>query len=881
MKERTSLWAYITLLLSLFALAAPVSKAATVLKLQPDKYPEALILLTNGTETWSPMSGFGPIVLDQGKSLNPGSYEVKLRSSNKTPSGDTRLVYRVTNVSQKTEFAIVASQDAQGITLTIEGLSGIFRGVSPGTLLAAPEIIGFAVPKRTSEDYPQHGRYPDTFYNRKVGVWLRGAWDLDFGNAGSAETLYPKAKQAEGIDAVFFPGLTLDDGAKAEALNAYHLDQVLVYVPLRDGKRWPLTECFRLDFSPNLWGAVAEEKNKPSEYRDQTRKLLYLDLWGGFYEDRSDFTQWLQATVGKWVGGLSIVQDWQGGGFDSNLPLSIADDLPPNPRKAGTPEQLKAWMNQMKSWGLAGLRTNYQYWRDTPHQPVNRAINLDGSPKWHTQAQEVMPVIKKQENYIQSMLSTTATFSDQLTSGGVGWPYVEFTAKNPNVGTIRGARQALRDQAQLIKSIVKGPLLSESLNTQFLIGADVDSGDYGMFEGFQRMFTPEFKLRRLHHLTTFYGMGLGYRYFFAPPYAPTNRQNQGNAMYAYPWGSGSDDYRAMTIAFGNAAYLDYLSAEGMHPDKAITEAMTVGLLQIYYVGEPVKNITYQTPDGWKTLEELLLEGKNPKPFYARIRVDYKNGLTVVINRSEEVLPWTLPKFGAIRLPKHAYLVYTPDGAVEGFSGFPGATGPAERIDYTRDDKRNVIFINPRATGYKGLVAPTIFENGEKVYELPPERRLRSRAVGTFEDTFTNSLTWVFNKAHKVTITKEGKDSFVRIESDGKPVRLDKPIGLTLAGTIAVRYRTNSTAQTAKPSANIALMRFGMAGGSVRELPGRKAFVLPDTKGEWVEAAYPFSVTKEDTRHVILRLAASDSEVPGVTPASSVVDIDYIRIDPKK
>lgn len=456
---------------------------------------------------------------------------------------------------------------------------------------------------------------------------------------------------------------------------------------------------------------------------------MYLDIWAGFYADRSAFTAWMQETVGRYIGGLCIVQNWQGGGFDSNLPHAIADELPPSPRMVGTPDQLKSWMEQMKSWGLAGLRTNYQLYRSKEKplpQTVRRARAADGKPKWHTQPQDVLPVIEKQERYIQNLLGTTASFSDQLTSGGPAAPYVEFSPDNPDAGTIRGARNALRGEARLIKSIVGGPLLSETLNSEFLIGEFVDSGDYGIFEGFNRMVTPDYKLRRLHPLTVTHGMGLGYRYFFGPPYGGTGRQSKGSRMYRDIYGAGSDDYRAMTIAWGNAAYLDYAPGPSVH-DKALTEAMTVGVLQRHYLLQPVREITYAAPDsstGWQTLEELLLAGKNPLPYFSRIKVVYENGLTVIVNRQDDSLALRLPVFGNVILPKHAWAVWTADGAVEGFSGIPVASGDFaatgnethkeqnHRIDYTRDDHRELLFINPRATGWRGL-APRRFSKKEK------------------------------------------------------------------------------------------------------------------------------------------------------------------------
>jgi hypothetical protein len=869
------------------AITASAIEAATELKLQPDKYPDALVVLTDGTTTWSPMEGFGPIAITGGTARRPGDYPVKLLSTQKTEAGETKLIYQVANAPEKTEFSITAAQDEHGITLIIEGVSGEFPGIYTGSLRADPQILGWTVPERHHEDYAQHCRFPNIFYHRQLGTWVQGRWDLDFGNASGADSYYVRdAKSIGGIDATFFPGLTIDNGEDASALTQYYLDKGMTYVPFLEGKNAsPLKERFRLSMGKSLWETVPAVNQNPSPYREEMSKLMYVDIWGGLYSDRSDFTRWMQETVGKWVGGLTIIQNWQGGGFDSHLPLALSDELPPDVRRVGTPEQMKAWMEEMKSWGRAGWRTNYQAWRDTPMQTVKRSQKSDGTPMWRSQPHNVVPIIKQQEAHIQRLLGTTATFSDQITSGGEGLPYVEYSKENPNAGTIRGARNMLRVQAKLIKELVGGPLLSETINSQFLLGEYADSGDYGIFDGFNRMFTPEFKLRRLHGLCTYYGMGLGYRYFFAPPYTGKNRyrQNQGNSMYASPWGAGSDDYRAMTIAYGNGAYLDYLSAEGMHPDKAITEAMTVGLLQRYYVGVPVREIYYESEQAgeWVTLEQLLLDGKNPSPFLARIKVVYENGLTVVVNRKEGALAWKLPAFGDILLPKHSYAVYSEDGAVEGFSGIPAATGEASsRIDYTKDEKRKVLFINPRATGYKNLVTATIFEEGQKTYDLPVERRLRPQVKGAFDDKFTEAVRWVFPKDATVTHVIEGKDAFARIETkDMKSVRISRVLGALSEGRITIRYRTTIPSEQATTFASVAVLRFGESKGTVREVSGRKAFVLPNTNGEWKEESFTVELPKENTRHIVLRLAANDTEVKGVKPAIGHFDVDSISLIP--
>lgn len=311
--------------------------------------------------------------------------------------------------------------------------------MSPGNFPNSAELIGFNIPTRYTEDHEPHSRFPDIFYHRGLGVWMRGRWDLDYSNASQQKRLYTLNSTAlTGEDAVFFPGLsgTNEEGTEKVAPShpEHFFDVELMYQKGPDGKRRPLRERFVLRWAERLWDAVEPVDQKPSPYGEAMRNLIYVDMWDGQYADRSEFTAWMQQTVGSYIGGLTILQNWQGGGFDSNLPLSITDDLPPNPNKAGTPEQLRTWMEQMKSWGLAGLRTNYMYYKDKGSpikQTVQRAINAEGKTSWHTQPRSGISIIKRQETYIKDNYKTTVTFSDQLTSIGTGFGCVDFTPSAP------------------------------------------------------------------------------------------------------------------------------------------------------------------------------------------------------------------------------------------------------------------------------------------------------------------------------------------------------------------------------------------------------------------------------------------------------------------
>ncbi|MBR4105280.1 MAG: hypothetical protein IKK39_14625, partial [Thermoguttaceae bacterium] len=191
-----------------------------------------------------------------------------------------------------------------------------------------------------------------------------------------------------------------------------------------------------------------------------------------------------------------------------------------------------------------------------------------------------------------------------------------------------------------------GPLGSESLMDEHLLGEFVDFGDYGIYDGFRRALTPEFKLRRLNKLTIFYGVGLMYRFFELPPFPDFCALKRDYATEE----ALRDDYRAVEILFGNGGYVFY-EPTGLKRtpwNYFATEIALVGTLQRRYVGEEIAAVEYWDAGTWRTLAELLERGVeptvaswNPQPTALRcVKVVYKNGLRVLVNRLDEAFDAT-------------------------------------------------------------------------------------------------------------------------------------------------------------------------------------------------------------------------------------------------
>jgi len=273
-------------------------------------------------------------------------------------------------------------------------------------------------------------------------------------------------------------------------------------------------------------------------------------------------------------------------------------------------------------------------------------------------------------------------------------------------------RRTLQHQqalARLIKDSHGGPLGSESLADQHLLGEFVDTGDFDVKDGHHRLFSPEYKLRRLQHLSGFHGMGLMYRFYEMPPF---ERFHSGTTTFNDD-PAQLDDYRACEVLYGNGGYV----CEGFANWRYyLTEVLLIGNLQRHYSGQPVEEVRYRQGDRWATLEELVEAGVVPEtaPWnpqteaFARTWIGYANGLQVMVNRSDAPLDIG----DGIVLPQSGWAAFMPDGSLSAFSAW--WPGTQQRADYLRDDEAGIEYLDPRGQEIKGVRQPTLWERGQVV-----------------------------------------------------------------------------------------------------------------------------------------------------------------------
>lgn len=588
----------------------------------------------------------------------------------------------------------------RGETLVISLRSAApgLRGFDPG------QVQGLGEWRRL--DLSQHAlaygqmNWQKTTYSVRGGFWFTAHWSMADGN-GTAWEAPQTANEGNGP----FPA----------ALR-------VVYSPDNSGTLLPLRETLELRCSRELWAAVPALPQQPSEYRRDLAESVQLDLWGG--ESQGELRHLLEVLrlVGRGrLRYLTILQNWQVGGFDSLLPDSVwMPDYPPNPG-VGTVAELRQLCDLGKQMGRFGFRTNYRLLREgSPSYRrgvAHYALGPDGKPLDYLRSADWPAVAGRQEEEIQRLFGANASFSDQLTSGAAPWSWHDY---GPGGSTSMG--ETLRREralATLIRAAHRGPLGSETLIDQQLLGQWIDTGDFGVMDGHHRLVSPEYKLRRLQALSAFHGSGLMYRFYEMPPF---KQFHSGTTTFGND-PAQLDDYRACEVLFGNGAYVCYPFANWHY---WLVECLLVGHLQRHYALQPVRAVRYWQAGAWRTLEELVRAGvvPNPDPWhgapteaFGRIRVEYGNGLTVVVNRLAGDFP-VAEAVPPVVLPRSGWVAWKADGSVSAFSApWPGTT---HRVDYLLDRSATVRFLDPRGATVEGVDELTVWEAGRRVLSADPE-----------------------------------------------------------------------------------------------------------------------------------------------------------------
>ncbi len=669
---------------------------------------EGEVRLARDHEAIRPLVGLGPLLAHDGRTLRPGEYPVRiLRRDQAQDSVTLRLAADLPVGSLEYEIAIAWEPGAARIAVRSD--SPLVRGLAAGALTDAGPWQRYDL-SRLQEAYGQHW-WPRTNYLARHDLFLSAGWQLE-GSHGSAWGEVDPAASG--------------DGPLPLAPDVHYLAR-------SDGSYAPLSEVLVLRYGDRLVDAMPLPTQAPSPYREELARSVFVDLWGGTARECAHLLEVLgHATRGEQP-LITVLQPWECAGWDALLPDSVRmPDYPPDPG-VGSVEELRLLCDRGRSLGRFAFRTNYLLARDVSPSLreglAHRARALDGSASWHTKPTEWAGLAARQEGEIRDLFGPSAGFTDQLTSGA--WPgsWLDFDASaGPLAGTLGETLRAQQEFARTIRTAHDGPLGSESLMDQHLLGAFVDYGDFGIMDGLHRAPCPEYHLRVMRNWTAFHGMGLVYRFVENAPYPEFHA---GRCRF-WQDRAQQDDYRCMAVLYGNGGYLYW--DPGVPWSWILTEVLLVGRLQQQYAAVPVVGVEYLEGARWKSLEQLIREGRTypiapgvePPAWLRRTRVTYGNGLRVVANRAEEALE--VEAHGrTITLPRSGWVAWQPDSSFLASSALDPATGT--RIDWLEDADAGVQYIDPRGVASHGVTAPTLFRNGEPWLRLDEAAGMLRCAAG--------------------------------------------------------------------------------------------------------------------------------------------------------
>ncbi|MEN8255824.1 MAG: hypothetical protein ABFR33_10195 [Verrucomicrobiota bacterium] len=656
------------------------------------------------------LNGIGPVFHDDEEgAFGPEDYTVKLLGVS-DEEGFKVMRCRASEEDFSAEYTLKFRKLADGaMEVVAEGGKNV-EAFQCGNITGENEPFKqFYMGHRETEPWLHNDNWPSLIYWPDGGLYFYGFWDADETHAAT----YARRSKVKQSLLIEEPSISCDSN----------------YAVLTDGSRPALKERYVIRAATDMWEAYGPARQKPSEYAEELSEMVFNDVWSGNFAAHAFYMDWLKQVTADRVKFLTICQQWGRLGFDDGNPdfYRRPDHVKPDARY-GTNQERDDMFKAAKELGRFGVRFNYVLMLHPQNSYsyqkglFGKLVKSDGSPGGFNDVRTMLPLLTRQDTEVHEDFQTSAVFHDQWASAGAGYPYNTFDADVPGAGTLSATRQAMRNVCKAAKEIHQGPMGSETLNGEFLMGEFVDTADFGIFAGEHRYdFTPEYKLRRLHQLTTTHSMGLGYRFFAAPW---EKGWAKGPSWYSYfNEDEMLDNYRACEVLYGNGAYL-FFYADRMRMVHALTECFTVGVAQRHYALQPVDYVKYGKERRWKTFGKILHKAESIseiQEWYKRFHIRYANGCHVWVNRDPEPLTVRTEDNRTFKLPKDGWLVYTEDGNLTAYTALyndPVVAGHKTRVDFCEDKSRGIRYANPRkAIDFMGVAKPTVWIDGKIHYVL--------------------------------------------------------------------------------------------------------------------------------------------------------------------
>ena len=445
------------------------------------------------------------------------------------------------------------------------------------------------------------------------------------------------------------------------------------YGPLTDGSRNPVRETAYFAISPDLISVLPTPPNPPSPYREALGKHVILDVWGGNFTDDA---AWLRELASYHLTHfMTIVHDWQNGGYDNKLP----NVLPANPR-LGDDEGMKEWVKTaVDLHELIGLHENYVDFypnaaaydeADVAHDSNHHLI-----PAWKNiiQSYAVAPtaILKYARMFtpeVHQRFGTNGSYLD-VHSAVPPWFHVDFRKEVPGAGKFETVFNAHRDLWKLFRETHGGPVLGEGSNHWYWSGLlDGVEAQFGVGwpgnEGETAPLFVDFDLAKIHPLQFNHGMGYWERW-------AAGGFGAGSSM------KRTDQYRMQEIAYGHAGFV--ASSFVRQLPFVWQEHNLVWPVTSHYASMNASAIEYEVDGKLLDTAAAIAAGSS----FDRVRIAYqgKAGEDLGIRANSRPDNWSvkigdetldLPQYGWVaRLPNKG-IAYTAlrDGVVVDYSETP-------------------------------------------------------------------------------------------------------------------------------------------------------------------------------------------------------------------
>jgi hypothetical protein len=506
-------------------------------------------------------------------------------------------------------------------------------------------------------------------------------------------------------DTGLFANVVIDYGLS----HATRLDaETATYEPLTDSSRLRIDETIYYALSPQVDDVLATPIGSQSPYRKTMGDSVVLDYWSG---DAPDLAASLQKLNTYGLNRfLTIVHDWQHGGYDQQLPAV----LPANSYIGGNAGIIQLTKTAKSLAERVALHENYvDFYPNGPlYNPADIAVSPDGKflPAWmwpghisyvmtpvemHKYAAEITPKVHEE-------LGTNACYLD-VHSAITPFVHTDARAGRPGAGEFITMLNAQKSLWQYMRDVHGGPVLGEGNNHWYWSGLlDGVEAQFGTgIPQTQAETAPlfvDFDLLKIHPRQINHGMG------YLERWLASGEQDKATQ-------SQLDDYRMEEIAFGHSAFIAN-SPETMDLPFMWEESNLVVPVASRYAEARVRDIFYAVGYSMLGADSAIEAGTK----FDRVKIDYDNGLTIWANSSYDVWSirsngrnFALPKYGWLAVSKDL-LAYTAriDGMEVTFARTPASI-------YA--NARTSLYFNADANYYAVPTATELLRTGNRQYQF--------------------------------------------------------------------------------------------------------------------------------------------------------------------